>query len=196
MNESHFLDLISGRRRGVVAAMLRGALTLGIPAYGAAVRARNCLYDMGLRRIHDAGIPVVSVGNLTTGGTGKTPVVAWAAEWFRSHDVRPCLVSRGYRLLEAGGNDEQRVLAQLCPQVPHVQNRDRVAAARIAVRLHDADVVILDDGFQHRRLARDLDIVLIDTTNPWGYGHLLPRGLLRELPSALRRADLVVLTRV
>ncbi len=196
MDERRYLDVISGQQPGLAAALLRGGLTLAVPAYGAVVAGRNWLFDRGLRRVQQADAPVVSVGNITTGGTGKTPVVAWVAEWYRARGARPCLVSRGYRSLEAGGNDEQRVLAQLCPQVPHVQNRDRVAAARKATRTHRANVVILDDGFQHRRLRRDVDIVLIDATNPWGYGHLLPRGLLREPRSALRRADVIVLTRV
>src|SRR4029079_10034726 len=91
-------------------------------------------------------------------------------------------------------NDEALVLEQLCPDVPHLQNPDRVASARVAREELDSQLLILDDAFQHRRLARDLDIVLIDALNPWGYGHLLPRGLLREPLSSLRRADLVVLT--
>ncbi len=196
MDERRYLDVISGRQRGSAAALLRAALTLAAPAYGAAVAGRNWLFDVGLRNAQRTDVPVVSVGNITAGGTGKTPVVAWVAEWIQARGARPCLVSRGYRSLEVGGNDEYRVLAQLCPQVPHIQNRDRVAAAREATRTHQADVVILDDGFQHRRLHRDVDIVLIDATNPWGHGHLLPRGLLREARSALRRADVIALTRV
>jgi tetraacyldisaccharide 4'-kinase len=196
LDERSYLDVISGRRSSFTAGATRGGLALAVPAYGTAVAGRNWLFDAGLKRVLRVGVPVVSVGNLTTGGTGKTPVVAWMCEWFRARGVQPCLVSRGYRSLEAGGNDERRVLAQLCPQVPHVQHRDRVAAAREAIEQHAAEVVVLDDGFQHRRLHRDLDIVLIDITNPWGYGHLLPRGLLREPASALRRANLVMLTRV
>jgi tetraacyldisaccharide 4'-kinase len=196
VNECSYLDVISGRRRSVAAAVIRGGLALAAPAYGTAVVGRNWLFDVGVKAVQRVGVPVVSVGNITAGGTGKTPVVAWICEWFRARGVTPCLVSRGYRSLDAGSNDERRVLAQLCPQVPHVQNRDRVAAAREAVQRHGAQVVVLDDGFQHRRLHRDLDIVLIDVTNPWGYGHLLPRGLLRESRSALRRADLVLLTRI
>src|SRR4029079_15424314 len=92
-------------------------------------------------------------------------------------------------------NDEALVLEQLCPDVPHLQNPDRVASARVAREELDSQLLILDDAFQHRRLARDLNIVLIDALNPWGYGHLLPRGLLREPVSSLRRAELVLLTR-
>jgi tetraacyldisaccharide 4'-kinase len=104
------------------------------------------------------------------------------------------VLSRGYG--GAGGrNDEALVLEENLPDVPHLQGPDRVALARTAVEELESEVLVLDDGFQHRRLARDLDLVLIDVTEPWGYGHLLPRGLLREPRSSLRRAGLVVLTR-
>src|SRR4029077_6547005 len=102
----------------------------------------------------------------------------------------------GYGAGAGGSNDEALVLDQLCPDVPHLQNADRVTAARVAVEELDSQLLILDDGFQHRRLARDLDIVLIDATNPWGFGHLLPRGLLREPLLSLARAGLVIITRV
>ena len=125
-------------------------------------------------------MPVISVGNITTGGTGKTPMVAWLARWFRNQDVRVALVSRGYRAEAEGQNDEARELATLLPDVPHLQNPDRVAAARIAIDELETQLIILDDGFQHRRIHRDLEIVLIDALQPFGFGHVLPRGLLRE----------------
>lgn len=146
--------------------------------------------------MHGADVPVVSIGNLTTGGTGKTPFAAHLARWFRANGVRVCFVSRGYKSADGSVNDEALVLAQLCPDVPHLQNPDRVTACATAVHELETQLVILDDGFQHRRLRRDLDIVLIDALNPWGYGYLLPRGLLREPRSSLRRADVIVVTRV
>ena len=163
--------------------------------YGLAVRIRNLAYTAGLLRPQAAGIPVVSLGNLTAGGTGKTPFAAYLARWFRDRGVRVVFLSRGYGAAPDEVNDEALVLDQLCPDVPHLQNPDRIASARIAREELESQLAILDDGFQHRRLARDLDIVLVDALNPWGFGHLLPRGLLREPVSALRRADLVVLTR-
>jgi tetraacyldisaccharide 4'-kinase len=117
------------------------------------------------------------------------------ARWLRQHELRVCLLSRGYGSIDGAPNDEALVLEQLCPDVPHLQGADRVALARVAHEELDSQILLLDDAFQHRRLHRDLDIVLIDATNPWGYGRMLPRGLLREPRSALRRAHVIVLTR-
>jgi len=189
-------DLLSGRKRGLTAALCRGVLSAGAVGYGLGIRIRNAAYDRGWKQIERAALPVVSLGNLTTGGTGKTPFAAFVARWFREAGVRVAFVSRGYGADAGGTNDEALVLDALCPEVPHLQNPDRVAAARVAFEELDSQLIVLDDGFQHRRLARDLDIVLVDATNPWGFGHLLPRGLLREPVSALARADLVVITRV
>jgi tetraacyldisaccharide 4'-kinase len=171
-------------------------LSAGSFGYGLGVWLRNRAYDAEWVRIERASIPVVSLGNLTTGGTGKTPFAAFVAHWFRERGVRVCFVSRGYGAETGQINDEALVLRQLCPDIPHLQNPDRVAATRRAAAELNSQLVILDDGFQHRRLARDLDIVLIDATNPWGYGRLLPRGLLREPVAAIRRAALVVITRI
>jgi tetraacyldisaccharide 4'-kinase len=194
---SHDLhDLLSGTKRGLPAALARTALRVAAAFYGLGVRSRNWAFDRGWKKTERAAIPVVSLGNLTTGGTGKTPFAAFIARWFRQRGVRVSFLSRGYGAGEEGTNDEALVLDALCPDVPHLQNPDRVAAARVAHEELDSQLIILDDGFQHRRLARDLDIVLIDATNPWGFGHLLPRGLLREPLSGLKRAGLVIITRV
>ena len=139
-------------------------------------------------------MPVVSVGNLTVGGTGKTPCVEYLARRFREWDVRVAILSRGYGV-EHGPNDEALVLEENLPDVPHLQGRDRAALAATAVEELESEVLILDDGFQHRRLGRDFDMVLVDATNPWGFGRLLPRGLLREPISSLRRADAILITR-
>lgn len=189
-----YLDLISGHRRGPAAACVRGALALCAPLYGLGVRWRNRRFDQP-HSTFAAGVPVISVGNLTTGGTGKTPVVAWIANHLRDTGRRPAILSRGYKSLDGAANDEKLLLDRLCPGIPHIQNPDRVAGARDAIDGHGCDILVLDDGFQHRRLRRDTDIVLIDALNPWGYGHLLPRGLLREPKHSLRRASLILITR-
>ena len=195
MDEAQFLDLISGRTQSLMACLLRSLLTGLSLGYAIAMRLRNALFNVGLRRPQRVGVPVVSIGNLTTGGTGKTPLVALVVDWARAQKLRAGIISRGYRSLSVAGNDEKLVLELLCPGVPHVQNRDRIAAARELLSTSDADLLVADDAFQHRRLHRDLDIVLIDALNPFGFGHLLPRGLLRESRSSLSRADVVILTR-
>ena len=206
-----------------------GVELLRIPAaiYGALVGLRGALYDHGWLQPARLDVPVVSVGNLTAGGTGKTPMTHWLAGELLRRGRRPGLLSRGYRARAAGpppdgvsdgrphgapsdvpgdvSSDEARLGAELLPDVPHVQRADRIAGA-VELLEHGVDVVLLDDGFQHRRLARDLDLVLVDATRPWGLPApqrggrqvraLLPRGLLREPPLALGRADALVLTRV
>jgi tetraacyldisaccharide 4'-kinase len=186
-------------RRGGAVELLR------VPAavFGAAARARGWLYDRRWLPSARLEAPVVSVGNLTAGGTGKTPMVAWVARELVARGRRPGLLSRGYGARAGEGNDEAALLAELLPDVPHVQGADRVRGAH-ALLERGVDVVVLDDGFQHRRLARDVDLVLVDATRPFGLPRdgergaveaLLPRGLLREPVSALARAHALVVTR-
>jgi tetraacyldisaccharide 4'-kinase len=163
--------------------------------YGWAVNRRNRQFDRGAREIYRAGVPVISVGNLTVGGTGKTPMVEWIARQSRRAGVRAAILSRGYRAGADGVNDEALELELALPDVPHLQNADRAASATIAVEELASQLLLLDDGFQHRRLARDLDIVLLDATEPFGFDHLLPRGTLREPVTGLKRAHVIVLSR-
>jgi tetraacyldisaccharide 4'-kinase len=136
----------------------------------------------------------VSVGNLSLGGTGKTPCVEYVARFYRDLGVRPVILSRGYGS-DPGRNDEAMVLGENLPDVPHLQGPDRVALAATAVEELEAELLVLDDGFQHRRLHRDLDVVLIDATRPAHRDYQFPRGTLREPTSGLRRAGAFVLTR-
>jgi tetraacyldisaccharide 4'-kinase len=193
-SEAAFLEIVSGRRQDWRARGARLGLACLEPLYSVGSRLKNALFESGVKQSEAAGVPVISVGNLTTGGTGKTPVVAAVVQMLVGRGLKPGIASRGYRSVDASGNDEKRVLELLCPSVPHIQNRDRVAAAR-ELAASGANIIVLDDGFQHRRLKRDLDIVLIDATNPWGYGRQLPRGLLRESRRGLKRAGLIVVTR-
>jgi tetraacyldisaccharide 4'-kinase len=158
------------------------------------VRLRNTAYRRGWLRSERVPAVVVSIGNLTVGGTGKTPCVEYIARFYRNLGRRVAILSRGYGSAD-GRNDEARVLEENLPDVPHLQGADRVALAWRALAEWQSEVLVLDDGFQHRRLARDVDLVLMDATAPWGHGYLLPRGLLREPPSSLQRADVLVLTR-
>jgi tetraacyldisaccharide 4'-kinase len=194
LSGDYWRALVNGRRRGPGPRFERlGLWTASVP-YGWVCGLRNRLYDRGWKASHRAAVPVVSVGNLTVGGTGKTPCVEYVARFYRDHNKRVTILSRGYGGAGAP-NDEALVLDENLRGVPHLQGIDRVALAARAVREEKADVLVLDDGFQHRRLARDLDVVLVDATEPWGWGYLFPRGLLREAPSGLRRAGVVVLTR-
>jgi tetraacyldisaccharide 4'-kinase len=190
-----FRELVSGRRRGPWGAVSRALLrTLEIP-YTAAVRLRNRRYDNGSSQTQRAGAPVISVGNITLGGTGKTPMVEWLALWLAQRGVRVGLVSRGYGSRSGQPNDEALELADKLPGVPHVLDPDRVRGAGRAIDEFGCQLVLLDDAFQHRRLARDLDLVLIDALEPFGFEHVFPRGTLREPLVGWARADALVLTR-
>jgi tetraacyldisaccharide 4'-kinase len=195
LSQSAFRALVSGQRSGLWPGSLRLGLRLAEVPYTWVVRWRNRQYDRGGRKAHRVGVPVVSVGNLTLGGTGKTPMVEWLARWFRGRGVRVVVVSRGYGAKAGQPNDEALELGLRLPEVPHLQDPDRVAAARVAVDQLGCQLILLDDGFQHRRIARDLDIVLLDALEPFGYGHVFPRGTLREPPAGLKRADAVALSR-
>lgn len=194
-NAASFREIVSGRRSGLAASSLRCLLRAAEVPYTAAVRRRNARYDRRRDLQQRVAVPVISVGNMTLGGTGKTPVVEWLARWFCERDVRVALVSRGYKAEAGSPNDEALELAQKLPGVPHIQNRDRVLAAREAIDRHDCQFIILDDGFQHRRIYRDLDIVLIDALEPFGFDHVFPRGTLREPLSGIARSDFVALSR-
>lgn len=190
-----FRELVSGRRRGLTASAARAALSLAELIYAPAMRLRNLRYDRSEAASQGVGVPVVCVGNLTLGGTGKTPMVEWIARRLREREIRVAIVSRGYGVEAGARNDEAIELEEKLPDVPHLQNVDRVEGARTAIEEFESQAILLDDGFQHRRLKRDLDVVLIDALEPFGYGHVFPRGLLREPLSGLKRAGVVVLSR-
>lgn len=183
---------------------------LSLP-YEAAIRVRNHLYDRGVLPRVRIGRPVVSVGNVTVGGTGKTPLVMLVAKLLLEAGHRPAILSRGFggrparpilvvsdgnRILagpEAAG-DEPVLMARTLPTVPVLTGPDRAKTGAAAIDRFGANVLILDDAFQHRRLVRDLDIVLTDIRLPFGNGSLLPAGPLREPAQALDRAQIVVRT--
>ncbi len=175
--------------------VLRRSLWPLAPLYGLGMSLRNHLYDRELRHVHRLAIPVVSVGNLTVGGTGKTPLVAWLVGRVRESGLRPGVLARGYRRAPGASlNDEGLMLQRRFPDLLQVQDADRVRGGK-RLMVMGADLLILDDGFQHRRLYRDRDLVCLDGRQPFASGTLLPAGDLREPRSGLRRASLVVLTR-
>lgn len=182
--------------------------------YQAAVQTRNRLYDIGVLTSHDVEAPVISVGNISVGGTGKTPFVIYLADRLRKLPVKvgkTAVVSRGYRGSATGthvvsdGNkvistpdmagDEPMLIAESSPGRVVIVDRNRVRGTQYAIEELRARLILLDDGFQHRRLARNLDIVLLDSRNPLGNRRVLPAGFLREPVSSLARADLVVLSK-
>jgi tetraacyldisaccharide 4'-kinase len=186
--------------------------------YGAITRVRLAAYRRGWFSVSKLNAPVISVGNLTTGGTGKTPLVEWVCRAIASGSQgvrkgRVCVLTRGYGRSNPGtqvvvsngvellagaqeAGDEPLLLARnLLGIAAVVANPNRVAAGEWALRNLNSECFVLDDAFQHLRLARDLDIVTIDAANPWGGGSLLPYGRLREPRAGLSRADCVVITR-
>lgn len=188
-------ELITNPNASLPIRCLRPILRLASLPYWAAICVRNLAYRLGWRSTFRSPLTVISVGNLSVGGTGKTPTVAWLAQWLRERDWRVAILSRGYGQLDSGQNDEALELELQLPDVPHLQHWDRVASAKLADEELDMQVLLLDDGFQHRRLARDLDIVLIDASESKLALRLLPGGLLREPFSSLRRAQMVIFTR-
>jgi tetraacyldisaccharide 4'-kinase len=195
---------------------MKAANSLVLPPFSAlyslATRLRLAAYRRGLFSVSKLDATVISVGNITTGGTGKTPLVEWACRVLADEGKRVCVLTRGYRrqnpneqVVASDGNkilagvseagDEPLLLAtKLLGIAAVVCNSNRIAAGQWAINNLRSEVFVLDDGFQHLRLARDLNIVTIDATNPWG-GGMLPYGRLREPLSGLARADCVVLTR-
>lgn len=206
--------VITRKVTGFVPTLLLALLTPLSYLYAATVTLRNWLYDCRLFKSKRLPCTVISVGNIASGGTGKTPAVVWIAKALLAVDRRPAILLRGYHreqktsrsqvvsdgqeiLASVGASgDEAVMIARELPSVPVLVGKDRYEAGCRALGQLKCDVLILDDGFQHRKLGRDLDIVTVDAVQPFGTGKPLPAGTLREPVSALRRADVIMLTRV
>lgn len=204
--------MASGRDTRLLARI--SLLLLALPAllYGAVLSLRALLYRRGILKIRRLSRPVISVGNITVGGTGKTPVTALIARMLLERDLKVAVLSRGYGGSLEGGcavvsdgrnlflgpeqcGDEPYLLARALPGLMVVIGADRHQAGILALERLTPDIFLLDDGFQHIRLHRDLNILLLDCQTPFGNGLTLPAGLLREPRSAMQRADLVIQTR-
>jgi tetraacyldisaccharide 4'-kinase len=193
--EQRIRSIMSGEARDAGAMAMRALLRLAEPFYALAARFNNALFDSGIKKQLRLARPVISIGNITTGGTGKTPMVQWLARALLARGHHPAILLRGYTVGNSTTSDEATLLHRSL-NIPVIANADRAAAgAKLLAEHPEIDVILLDDGFQHRRAHRDLNIVLIDATEPFGYGHVLPRGMLREPPRGLRRADLFIITR-
>ncbi len=194
-------------------SLLRLVLEPFSVAYGALARIRLALYQKGVLHTYQVNAPVISVGNITAGGTGKTTLVEWIARVLARDGRRICILTRGYRRASAQrrvivsdgktilagareAGDEARLLAEaLADKAAVISDADRLSAACWAMENLGSELFILDDGFQHLRLARNLNIAIVDATNPWGGGLMLPAGRLREPLSGLERAECIVVTR-
>ena len=203
--------------------LLLGFLKVISFAFRGIVGIRYLFYDLGILRRFPLGCQVISIGNVTAGGTGKTPVTEKFARELHACGRKVAILSRGYRrkerpwwqrmfsdviepplvvsdgkriLLDAAtGGDEPYMLASNLPGVCVVVDRNRVKAGRYAIRRFGCDTLILDDGFQYQKLKHSLEVVLVDKTNPFGNGNMLPRGVLREPAKNLRRADFIFITK-
>jgi len=212
LREKIFRLILEEERRSVWANLLRALATLAAWLYDKVVTLRNLLFDHGILSIHRLNCPVISVGNLAMGGTGKTPMVVWLARLFSEEGYRVGIVSRGYGGVESGrvivvsdgeniladqtiSGDEPLMLARRLSGIPVLCSTKRVKAGKAGIEKFNCNVLILDDGFQHRYLARDLDIVMLDCQNPFGSGWVFPRGTMRENAAALARAQVLVLSR-
>jgi tetraacyldisaccharide 4'-kinase len=205
--------IISKEYRGVFPAIFRFGLLLISWIYLLIMKLRRWLYNKHILHSKRLSCKVISVGNVVAGGSGKTPTVIAIAKAFKEHtNLNLAVLSRGYlsgirgpAVVSDGENihlnpeesgDEPYILSDNLTGIPVLIGRDRYKTGRISVRKWDSDIIILDDGFQHLRLARDVDIIVMDSTKPFGLDHTLPRGYLRETLSTLGYADLILLTRV
>ena len=161
MPNHRYLDIINGVRDGMMASLVRASLSALSAPYCLAVGLRNRLYDLGIFHSYRAKVPVVCVGNLACGGTGKTPTVIALVKMLQELGHQPAILTRGYKGSVEKPADEVLLFNRALPNIPVVVDSDRVSGAKEAVKQFDIDVLVMDDGFGHRRLSRDLDIVLL-----------------------------------
>ena len=209
----YLVKLVHGEEPGILAVLLLGLLRFLSAIYAVGVSIKLNLYKYGILEQHKLDCQVISLGNITVGGTGKTPTAQRLASIIQDMGYRVVILNRGYRagwegqvgLVSDGqkiymtadeAGDEAYLLAKSLPGIPVVIGRNRILTGQYAVEKLKAEVIILDDGYQHWQLARDLDIVLIDALNVFGNNFMLPRGTLREPLSNLARAQAFLLTKV
>jgi len=200
MVKEYYLSILSGQQRGIIAAIVKSTLSAFTLPYLAVLNTRNTLYKKGIVRSSRLPVKVISIGNITTGGTGKTPLVEFSVKYLSGSGRKVAVLSRGYggdnSSQEGDGmvNDECLTLIENLQDVPVLAGRDRVKSGEKAINDFGVNCVVLDDGFQHLRLKRDLDVVVIDALNPFGGENLIPRGSLREPLQNLERADLFIIS--
>ncbi|PRX35721.1 lipid-A-disaccharide kinase [Orenia metallireducens] len=211
--EEYLLDVINGKETGLIAKIILIILTLLSFLYKVIITLRKLMYSWGIKKQKSLSAKVISVGNITVGGTGKTPVVQLLAKTLTEKGHKVVVLNRGYKanfsdkvglvsngteiLMDADqAGDEAYMLASSLTGIPVIIGSERSQTGEFACQEFNPDFIILDDAFQHLQVARDYDLVVIDATNPFGNEHLLPRGLLREPLSSLKRAHVFFLTKV
>ena len=187
--KTYFYNIITGKKNTGLGIILKFVLFFLSFLFSLGVKARFFIYKFKLLRPVNLSVPVISVGNLTWGGTGKTPLVEAILIYLSSKGIRAALLTRGY------GHDEDRLLASKLPNITVIKGKKRACNAINFQKKQDTDIFVLDDGFQHFKIKRDIDIVTINATQPFGNGLLVPAGILREPPEALRRAHIAVITK-
>lgn len=210
--EKIFKTIVSGKDQSLLGDAARYGLGLLSKIYAQAMVRRNHKYDAG-QDVYHASVPVISVGNITLGGTGKTPMVRYICQALQKKGAHTAVLSRGYKAKDNSkslvisrqghmetspdvSGDEAWLLAKSLPGTDVIIGRSRSESAQLATSQLGAQYLVLDDGFQHRKLFRDLDLILVDASNPFGYGHVVPRGMLREPLDGLNRAHMIILTKV
>ena len=200
MLKEYYLSILYGQQRGFIAALIKSTLSAFTYPYSVVLNTRDFLYKNSVFKSTRLPVKVISIGNITTGGTGKTPLVEFIARYLLEKNKKVAILSRGY-----GGNnplqknndnvnDECLILRENLRDVPVLAGKNRVKNGERAIRDYDVDCLVLDDGFQHLKLKRDLDIVVIDSLNPFGGENLIPRGSLREPLKNFGRADLFIIS--
>ena len=200
-----------GYAENITREKMAGISSFFSPLYGTLQRARVFLYRKGFLKTERVESRVISIGNITAGGTGKTPAVMAIAQMAKGKGFKVAILTRGYRGKAKGirpvsdgskilldcrdAGDEPYLMAKKLSGIPVIKGNDRCLSAKFAEERFGSDLFILDDGFQHLKLHRDINILLVDATDPFGNGHILPRGILREPLESMRRADIVVLTK-
>ena len=195
MDQNAYRNLVAGTDSRLCTKSLRFVLMVISWCYGVVVVIRNFCYDKKIFKIKRPNAPVISIGNITTGGTGKTPLVIWLCNYLNDKSIDCAILTRGYKSEQGKLTDEPAILAKSCSNANVIVDPDRYAGSQKALQKPNVKALVMDDGFQHRRLHRNLDIVAVDATCPFGYGKLLPAGLLRENIRGLKRAHAVVITR-
>ena len=195
MDQNYFRNLISEKDSSVSAKLIRFLLRVISVFYSLIIELRNIWFDWKILRSYKVDATVISIGNLTAGGTGKTPIVMWLCNLLAEKNIKTAIVSRGYKSKTGTLGDEAAMMVNNCPMAKITINNDRVSGAKKAIEKYSVEAIVLDDAFQHRRIKRDMDIIAIDATCPFGFDRILPSGLLRESPKSLKRAQAVIITR-